>query len=121
MPRPVMEDRLLLDGIEDLFQSLEPDWFGKDGNRSCIGHLGRWRPTRNENDARRGIFSENIAASGRPVQFRHPVIHQHHIGLMARVSLDGFQTRTHNFDNFMFTVGNECGECCAYTFLIVRN
>ena len=44
MPRSVMEDRLLLDGVEDFFESLEPDWFGKDGNRffefDSVRHIG---------------------------------------------------------------------------------
>jgi len=90
-------------------------------NGDGAGFIDFAHHTGNENDARLRIFRDDVSAGGGAVELRHLVIHQNHVGPMAGISLDRFQTGRDNFDDLVLTSANELGERCPHAFLVVRD
>jgi hypothetical protein len=104
---------------EGFFEKVEIDGFGENGDGAGIlGMFGRG-PGGDEDDAGGGIFGNNIATGGGAIQFRHPIVHQDDVGLVAIVGLDGFEAGTNHFDDFVLAMRNQRGQRCSHTSLVV--
>jgi len=105
--------------VEGLFEKVQIDGFGEDGDGAGIlGVLGGG-PGGDENDAGGGILGNDVAAGGGAVQFRHPIVHQDDVGLVAIVGLNGFEAGANHFDDFMLAMRNQRRQRCSHTSLIV--
>ena len=68
-----------------------------------------------------GYLETDHAARGGAVQPRHPVIHQHHVRLVTRVGLDGFEAGADDLDDFMTALRDERSQGGANASLIIGN
>jgi len=67
---------------------IEIDRLHQDGERAGICYLVRM--TGDQDHARVRIFRNDITAGGRAIEFRHLVIHQDDVGMVAPICLDRF-------------------------------
>lgn len=105
--------------VERAPKLIERHWLRQNRDRALIAQVFR-SPARNENDARVWIVSQNVAAGGRAVKFRHPIIHDHDIGVMAGVSLNRLQPGTYDLHDMVLTLADQLRQRRAYAFLVVR-
>ena len=91
----------------------------QNGDGAGFVHLAR--DTGNEDDSRPGIFRDDVPASGGAVELRHLVIHEHDIGMVPAIGLDGFEPGSYDFDDFVLTAADELGQGCADASLVVRD
>ena len=96
--------------MENFVESMQVDGFCENRDGSELREVARWRASGNENDLSSGIFRKNVTASSDTIELRHSIIHQHNVGEMTFVGMNGFQTGAHDFDNFIAALANELSE-----------
>ena len=107
--------------FQNLLQLLEIDGLGQDGDRAGVSRVVSRRPGGHKDDAGRRVSRNNMAAGGGAIEFRHPIIHQHDIGLVTVVGLDRFETGPNHFYDLMLAMSDEGGQGCPHVSLVVGN
>jgi len=107
--------------VEDFFETIEIDGFGKDSHRAGFAKVVTWGPGGNQNNAGGRVLRNDVAAGGRAIQFRHPIIHQNDVWLVTIVSLDGFESGANDFNDFVLAMRNQRRQSCSNTSLVVSD
>lgn len=104
---------------EHFLEMAEVDGLREDGHGAGFVRIGRGRPGGNQDDAGGGISRNNVATSGGAIQFRHPIVHQDDVGLVAIVGLDGLEAGANHFYDFVLAMRHERRQRCSHTSLVV--